>query len=212
MPPEIKALREKFGLTAEQLPDDADEAVVRILALTSPPNDKGDSGENKDGDKESHTTAITSTEEAGRIPTSAAVNLPEGTIVVDKATWEEVAGQARQGAELAARTRDTERDEFLNNAIKAGKFPPSRKEHYLSAWKVDPEGTRGLIDSLAPGLVPVEARGTAGTGKNEVVESGVSAQAYDPSWLTVHERHRIKTAAQIQNGDVAQPMVIQGGD
>ena len=215
MPPdEIKALRERLGLTVEQLPDDADAAVIKLLASAPSPNGDSVSGssENKDGDKESHTTAITSTEEAGRIPTAAAVNLPEGTIVVDKATWEEVAGQARQGAELAARTRDSERDDFLNNAIKAGKFPPSRKAHYLSAWNGDPEGTRGLIDSLAPGLVPVEARGTAGTGKEETVTSDVNAQAYDPSWLTAHERHRINTAGEIHAGKVATPMVVQGGD
>jgi hypothetical protein len=211
---EAKSLREKLGLTAEQLPDDAsDEAVSQVVvkALLASEGESG-SGENKDGDKESHTTAITSTEEAGRIPTAAKVNLPDGTIVVDKATWDEVAGQARQGAELAARTRDSERDEFLNSAIKAGKFPPSRKEHYLSAWKADPEGTKGLIESLAPGLVPVEARGTAGTGKDETVDGGVSAQAYDPSWLTTSERHRIKAAGQIHNGDVPTPMVVQGGD
>jgi hypothetical protein len=69
-----------------------------------------------------------------------------------------------------------------------------------------------LIESLAPGLVPVEARGTAGTGKDETVTNGASTDAYDPSWLTSHERHRIKAAGKIQSGDVETPMVVQGGD
>lgn len=154
---------------------------------------------------------ITSTAEASRVPQSTALNLPDGTIVVDKATWEEVAGQAREGAALAAKTRDSERDDFLVGAIKAGKFPPSRRDHYLKAWDADPEGTRGLIDSLAPGLVPVEARGTAGTGQEETVQAG-DLSAYDQGWLTAAERARIKKAGPQQAGEEPVPLVIQGGD
>ncbi len=225
-PEEAAALRERLGLTPEQLPDDADDATVaRVViqassASPSAPEKKEEtkpetaaaSAEGNGNGARPPAEAITSTEEAGRIPQSNAMQLPEGTIVVDKATWEEVAGQARQGAELAAKTRDTERDNFIVTAIKAGKFPPSRKEHYLKAWKADPEGTRGLIDSLAPGLVPVEARGTAGTGKDETVEGAAAASAYDEGWLTAAERHRIKSTGPIQAGNVPTPMIVQGGD
>lgn len=232
-PEEAAAVRARHGLTPEQLPDDADDAtVVRVViqaasarpetppaepAPAPPAPDEGGNGGNGDegdegGDEESRTrTGIQSTAAASRIPGSSPIQLPEGTIVVDKATWEAVADQARQGAELAARTRDTERDSFLNTAIKAGKFPPSRKNHYLKAWDADPEGTRGLIDSLAAGLVPVEARGTAGTGQVESAQA-TDASAYEQSWLTPAERQRVKVAQGQTTGDVQIPAVVQGGD
>jgi hypothetical protein len=222
-PEEAAAVRERHGLTPEQLPDDADDATVaRVVIQASSASPavpaegekpaEGTAPVEGKGNGKVAATGITSTEEAGRVPQTTAMTLPDGTIMVDKATWDEVAGQARQGAELAARTRDTERDEYLNHAIKAGKFPPSRKEHWLTAWKADPEGTRGVIESLAPGLVPVEARGTAGTGKNESIAGVTSPDVYDQSWLTPAERHRVKSSAAMQQGDVAAPMIVQGGD
>jgi hypothetical protein len=230
-PEEAAAVRARHGLTPEQLPDDADDAtVVRVVIQAAsarsettppaepaptPPAPEGDDGENGDdegnGDEEVTSHGIQSTAAASRIPGSSPIQLPEGTIVVDKATWEAVADQARQGAELAAKTRDTERDTFLNTAIKAGKFPPSRKSHYLKAWDADAEGTRGLIDSLAVGLVPVEARGTAGTGQMESVQA-TDASAYEQSWLTPAERHRVKIAQDQASGEMQIPAVVQGGD
>jgi hypothetical protein len=233
-PEEAAALRGRLNLTPEQLPDDADDATVTRVVIqaasarpeTPPaepapappaPDEGGDGGDGGDegdegGGEESRTrTGIQSTAAASRIPGSSPIQLPEGTIVVDKATWEAVADQARQGAELAAKTRDTERDSFLNTAIKAGKFPPSRKTHYLKAWDADPEGTRGLIDSLAVGLVPVEARGTAGTGQVESAQAA-DASAYEQSWLTPAERQRVKIAQGQTTGEVQTPAVVQGGD
>jgi hypothetical protein len=232
-PEEAAALRGRLNLTPEQLPDDADDATVTRVVIQAasarpetppaepapaPTPDEGRDGGNGDdeGDEgsgeESRTrTGIQSTAAASRIPGSSPIQLPEGTIVVDKATWDAVADQARQGAELAAKTRDTERDSFLNTAIKAGKFPPSRKTHYLKAWDADPEGTRGLIDSLAAGLVPVEARGTAGTGQVESAQAA-DASAYEQSWLTPAERQRVKVAQGQTTGDVQIPAVVQGGD
>lgn len=232
----IQTLRAR-GVTSEQLPDNADEATVMrflsegALAASTPPestpspagegtpapsdpparNDNGNASGGGEGDKSDPPAAIPSTAQASQVPGSRPVGLPDGTIVVDKSTWDEVARQAREGAELAARSRDQERDDFLNTAIKAGKFPPSRKQHYFDAWKADPEGTRGLIESLQPGLVPVEARGTAGTGKDETVHAG-DQSAYDNSWLTPAERARVNTAGKQQAGIEPTPLVIQGGD
>jgi hypothetical protein len=65
---------------------------------------------------------------------------------------------------------------------------------------------------LAVGLIPVEARGTAGTGKEEQV-AAMEASSYDQSWLTPAERARIKAANATYAGEAPAPMqVIQGGD
>lgn len=229
----ISALRAR-GVTPEQLPDDADDAaIVAYLSepvtaasapaptastpppeATPPASSGGTHTEGGEGAPDAQPTqpaAITSTAAASAIPSARPVGLPDGTIVVDRETWEDVARQAREGADLAARTRDQERDNFLNAAIKAGKFPPSRKEHWLNAWTADPEGTRGVIDSLQPGLIPVEARGTAGTGKDESVAAS-DVNSYDQDWLTPSERARINLASAQHAGTVPTPMVVQGGD
>lgn len=221
----IQTLRAR-GVTPEQLPDDADEArVMQFLqelpvAASTPsgestpettPAETGEAPSEEERRGSQPTAAIPSTAQASQIPGSTLPQLPDGTIMVDKETWEAVADQARQGAELAARTRDQERDIFLNEAIKAGKFPPSRKGHYLDAWKADPEGARGLIESLQPGLVPVEARGTAGTGKDEEVRAAES-NSYDQTWLTPAERARVNLARGQQTGAEQPALVTQGGD
>jgi hypothetical protein len=44
----------------------------------------------------------------------------------------------------------------------AGKIPPARLTQWQKVWASDPEGTRDLIASLTPGLVPVSEIGYPG--------------------------------------------------
>jgi len=227
-PARIRAIRAALGLTEEQLPDTADDATVTRVLSTAELNAAAPSGATPAGQGETPPAGeqhenepttppsqypegtsgqpIANATGEAQVPGARPLQLPEGTIVVDRETWETVARQASEGAALAASTRDQERDRFLNDAIKAGKFPPSRRQHYLDAWTADAEGTRGLIDSLQPGLVPVEARGTA-TAPNE--QERIAAEGtYDQSWLTPAERSRVERAAK-QDGTA---LVVQGGD
>lgn len=67
------------------------------------------------------------------------------------------------------------RDYCVDEGIKAGKFPPSRRDHYRRLWDADPDGTMKLIDGLAAAL-PVNEIGTAGTVEAEPSE-------YPREWL-----------------------------
>ena len=80
----------------------------------------------------------------------------EGFALVD----EEVLTELKDGVAVAAslkQERDEEqREEFLNAAVMAGKFKPSRLEHFRNSWNADAEGTKETIEGLAAGLVPVD--------------------------------------------------------
>lgn len=105
------------------------------------------------------------------------VPVPEGMVLVDQAQWaavqEGVAAAHRLEAEQATRTRDA----ILDDAVRAGKFPPSRREHYTALFAADPDGTRNLISALQPGVIPVEERGSASSDGD-----AIEAAAYPDTW------------------------------
>lgn len=185
-PEQIALLRQRLNVTAEQLPDDASDAVLMSVLAS------GEVAEVEHAEVEVPT--VTETQ---------APSIPEGMVLVDAEIFEQVRQQAQQGAAVASRLGEQERDHFLDDAIRAGKFPPSRREHYLAAWTGDAEGTRALVASLSPGLVPTTARGTAGASSTQ------AAIDYDKNWLTPAERSRVEASG---NNSSHREMVTQGGD
>lgn len=83
----------------------------------------------------------------------------DGVVQVDAAKWAEVQAAAAAGAQAAKQLRDQARDAYLTDAVKAGKFPPARREHYRAMFDADEVGARALVDGLAAGLVPTVAAG-----------------------------------------------------
>lgn len=94
-----------------------------------------------------------------------------GLITIDPAQLATYQEGMVKAAALAKRLEAQERDTALTGAIKVGKFPPARKSFYEKLWDVDPDGTRELVESLAPGLVPVTASGYDADGENAVFEA-----------------------------------------
>lgn len=102
--------------------------------------------------------------------------LPEGAVVMDEAQVGELVSAAKRGDEAFKMLADQARDRVLDGAIKAGKFPPARREHYVSMWEKDPEGTKSYVETvLAAGLIPVEAA-TGHAGDMEGEDAAVGAQ------------------------------------
>lgn len=69
--------------------------------------------------------------------------------------------QYKKDREFIAKARAKERDDFIGDAVKAGKIPPSRKAHYLSLMEKDEKGTKEFINKLEAGVVPVDEIGTS---------------------------------------------------
>lgn len=134
---QLTTLRKDLGL-----PEDADEATI-TAAVTEALTERADPPE---------------APEAPATPV-----LPDGVVAVEESVLEEL--KVAAGAGKAARDRQLteDRDAAIEAAIRAGKTTPNRRDHWIAAWGRDPEGTAQHLEQLAPGLVPVEANGGAGS-------------------------------------------------
>lgn len=84
------------------------------------------------------------------------------TIVIDASVWTDMQNRIKRGEEARRVQLEAERDTTLAAAMAAGKFPPARLVQWQKVWASDPEGTRDLIATLTPGLVPVSEIGYPG--------------------------------------------------
>lgn len=82
-----------------------------------------------------------------------------GVMSIDVAAWQGTQTRMRELEEDKKRRDKAERDEIVQNAVMAGKFPAARREHWRALWDKDPDGTRNTIAALAPGVVPVTELG-----------------------------------------------------
>lgn len=100
-------------------------------------------------------------------PAPPAEGTAASTVTVDKETWE----ATKAGAALAQKHETdrvaASRKDIVDDAIKAGKFPPARREHYEKLLAVDFDGTKQQIDGLAAGIIPTTERGVLGNGDGE---------------------------------------------
>lgn len=189
------ALRERLGLTAEQLPDDATEEQINAAIAAKPEPAVADEKPDDKPELEAETE------------TAPATTAASSTVTVDREAWEATQRtQAELKADLETRTKAT-RDEKVNAAAKAGKFPPSRKEHYVKLMEADPEGTEALLDSMEPGVIPVNET-EFGSADADGTGGAATSAAYDESWLTDSERARVKAARE---GDSKTPRLVLEG-
>ncbi len=93
-------------------------------------------------------------------PTASA---PDGvtTIEVDvlEAMRADLAEKTAALAEVRAKADAERRDAIVAKAIKEGKVAPARREHWLAQLNADEEGAVQVLDSLAPGTIPLNEIG-----------------------------------------------------
>jgi hypothetical protein len=110
-------------------------------------------------------------------PEPVAASLPPGTVAVDEAVLADLREKAEQGVAARARQLTEDRDHAIEEAIKAGKTLPARRDHWKQAWAADPEGTRQALASLPAGLVPLEDVGEPGGEPSAAADDG---SEFDP--------------------------------
>lgn len=118
-------------------------------------------------------------------PDEGKVDVPEGMVLVDASTWEQVKSNAIAAGEKMATDEKARRKGIVDAALKEGKFPRSRREHYDNLMASDDPkvvaATESLIAAMEPGLIPVGAE--KGTGDGDVDANGNPAEAYPAGWL-----------------------------
>ena len=88
--------------------------------------------------------------------------ISDGTYLVDGDILRGYQERAVAGDRAVHALHLAERDTILASAVADGKFAQARKPHFETLWDKDPEGTRKLVDKLAPGLIPMASVGSAG--------------------------------------------------
>jgi hypothetical protein len=139
--------RESLGLPPEATPEDITAALLEHGIVTAPA-----------------AATETGTEVAPVTPIAPA--LPEGTVTIDEAALALLQEQAAQGVAARAQQLVEDRDRTIGDAIRAGKIPPARKDHWEKAWAADSDGARTTLASLAPGLIPLQDSGAPGDAEH----------------------------------------------
>lgn len=93
----------------------------------------------------------------GKTPTNA-----PGTVTVDRQVWDDMQTRINKLEKVRASQQRNDRERMVDDAIRAGKFAPSRREHWLRVAEADPEGTAQLLAGLTPGSVPISDLGLPG--------------------------------------------------
>jgi hypothetical protein len=163
-----RSLAKRLGLPEDATEEQIRSELAKPVGEEQPPPAEGDDQPDQDnGGNGAEEPDEGAEEEQPAIqgdPVSATVSL-------DRATY----NQLKRGAELAA-SHERERQagritEMVEAAVKDGRIPPARREHWTKLAKADFDGTKTTLDSLERGLVPVTVRGNAGTGGDEGVQT-----------------------------------------
>ena len=139
-------LRRKLGVA-----EDADEATI-LAALDESLAERAEP------------VAPTNTAEPATpvAPASTPAPAAPGTMVIDASAWQAQQDRIERLVAADNRRRRDERDTVIATAVKDGKFPKARSEHWERLWDADPDGTREVINGLAKGVVPMNELGHAG--------------------------------------------------
>jgi hypothetical protein len=152
----IDGLRKQLGLAAE-----ADEATV--LAANA--------------------EALSERATAPATPTPVApLALPDGTVAVDAATWQEQVAATAQLGEWRTAQLQERREGLVAAAVADGRIAPVRKDHWLASLKAD-DGAETVLASLAKGTVPIVELGHSGADTVDTAE-GVRATDTYKNWST----------------------------
>jgi hypothetical protein len=147
---DIPALRSRLQLSEEQLPDDATEEQINAVLTTAP--ETPEEPEAVETPEEPETPA--------EQPELAAAATADGTVVLDRATYDQLRRGAEDGVAARAEQLRQDREATVASAVKDGRIPPARRDHWVAQLAADPEGASATLAELAPGTIPVAARGT----------------------------------------------------
>ncbi|AEV51858.1 head maturation protease, ClpP-related [Prescottella equi] len=82
-----------------------------------------------------------------------------GLVVVDRAQHEDYIAAATEGRAARAQQIREADEALVDGAIRAGKFGPARRDHWLNSLRADRDGATEAINGLAAGLVPLDELG-----------------------------------------------------
>ena len=135
-----------------------------------------------DADATEETILAALDESLAEQPQSAVdMQVPEGTVLVDKGQWEQVKQDAEAGRQARAEQVTARRDALIADALREGRISPANSEAYRQMLDVDEKRATRVLAALQPNTVPVTEIGHAGGQGDEVAEVD---DAYPSNWIT----------------------------
>jgi len=123
----------------------------------------------------------TLTEQADPAATEVVVditsNLPDGALIVDKATHEQLVADAAKGRQAMDTIDAQRRDAIITAALKDGRIAPAGKDSWRASLDENEERTKTLLDSMPKNTIPVAEIGHA-DGGIEDADSALYAKFY----------------------------------
>lgn len=115
---------------------------------------------------------------------TAPTALPAGTIAIDEATYTQLIEDGKAGREARAEQLATKRMAAVDKAVKEGRIPFARRQHWLDQLEADP-GVEETLNKLAP-VIPTEEIGLTG-GVDEATDD-------DANYAAIYGRPTTKEA------------------
>lgn len=178
---DLAQLRRHLGLPEDATEDQINEALEAQADDEQEEND--DETSTQEGGESGDQPSESGGEGGGSAP-EPGTQAASGTVAVDSATLSQLQRDAALGRQAFEERRLEARDTFLSAAVKQGKFPPARLQHWKEAWERDPEGIKAAIDQMPAGLIPVAPLGSA------PLQEGGNEPMYPSHWLPEVERQR----------------------
>lgn len=97
----------------------------------------------------------------------AALPKDGGAMLIDPENYKALVTMAAQGRTAFERMERNERDHYLDQAVKDGRFPVARLSTYQQMWDKDPSATRAYLELMPKNSVPVMASGFLGAEVSE---------------------------------------------
>lgn len=191
-PEQIRLLRERLGLSEEQLPDDASQEQIdaALRGEAQPPSETPPSenppaetppSENPPAETPPAETPAEQTPDA--IAAARRTLEAAGLVAVPGDAWQSVQANAAAGARVAHTTEQRRREGIIAEAVRVGRISPAQRPNFTTMFERDPQGTETLLTAsvekggLMPGTIPIEARGSDPSPESQ------TAEAYPASWL-----------------------------
>lgn len=112
-------------------------------------------------------------------PKAAAI--PPGMKLVSASAWDEREDTIKGLTSFVEQAKRDKRDDIIGDAVRAGKFTPAQRPHFVKLWDADPDGTRELIEKLTPNTaLAVMASGYA-TEADDMAFEAEFAHLFPPS-------------------------------
>lgn len=201
-------LRESLGLPADTPETEVYRVAAERLAASGGQGGTGTEPETPapgDGGGGSEESTETPGEPATPEPAPATEPQAGQPVLVDAEALSALRADAAAGREARDTQLEESDDRVLTSAVQAGKFPPSRKDHFMKLMKADREGTIALINSLEENVVPLTARGVQ--SEDNEGQGSLNGEAYPAGWLP--EVAPMKAAVAARNG--LSPRIMTDG-